>query len=107
MENGFKYDFNNLDSIVLDNINDIDKPFVFKYCKAKGEADLEWAFGVLDTPQKEDKNGVLRDTSFMKVRREFAKRYFPHLVPVKKVEEPTLKKMIAEELKRIREQRGE
>jgi len=98
MENATSYDFNNLDSIVIEHINDIDKPFVFNYCKAKGKTDLEWAFEVLDRPQKEDKKGVLRDVSFMTIRREFAKKYFPHLIPTKTERQPTLKEMLAEEL---------
>jgi len=100
MENVASYDFNNVDSIVINDINDIKKNFVFDYCRAKGKADLEWLFEVLYRPQKEDKKGVLRDTSFMEVRREFAQRFFPHLITPKKDREPTLKEMIAMELQR-------
>ena len=76
---------------VPQNINDIDGDFVFSYCKSQGQEGVDWLKAIYAQPKKKDKNGVERDISFIEVRNEFARKYFPHLAPKKKSKKQTIK----------------
>jgi len=73
------------------NINDINGDFVFDYCKEQGQAAIDWLKAVYARPKKKDKNGVEREISFIEVRNEFARKYFPHLAPKSKTKKKTIK----------------
>ena len=78
-------------------INDIDGAFVIAYCKAQGQAGTDWLKQIYSTPPKKDKNGVEREISFLQVRNEFARKYFPHLAPQRKTpKKKTIKNLLDE-----------
>lgn len=72
-------------------INDIDGDFVMAYCKEQGQEGVNWLKEIYSKPKRPDKNGVLREISFIEVRNEFARKYFPHLAPKKKTKKKTIK----------------
>ena len=76
------------------NINEIDGEFVVDYCKAQGQAAVDWLKGVYARPPKQDKNGNLREISFIEVRNEFARQYFPALMPTSKARKKTIKNLL-------------
>jgi len=76
------------------NINDINGEFVVTYCKEQGAAAVDWLKGVYARPKKEDKNGKAREISFIEVRNEFARKYFPHLIPQSKTKKKTIKNLL-------------
>jgi hypothetical protein len=79
---------------VPQNINDIDGEFVMGYCKQQGQAAVDWLKEIYARPKKKDKNGKEREISFIEVRNEFARKYFPHLAPKKKTKKPTIKNLL-------------
>ena len=81
------------------NIKEIKKEFVMHYCKEhQAEGAIDWLSAILNTPKKIDKNGKERDISFIVIRNEFAKKYFPHLVPIAQPRDKTMKDMLKEYL---------
>jgi transposase len=76
------------------NINDIDGDYVMNYCKSQGQESVDWLKEVYARPKKKDKNGIERAISFIEVRNEFARKYFPHLAPKKKSRKKTIKDML-------------
>jgi hypothetical protein len=76
------------------NINDIDGEFVVNYCKGQGQEGVAWLKEIYARPKKKDKNGVERAISFIEVRNEFARKYFPHLAPKRKSKRQTIKDML-------------
>ncbi len=65
-------------------INDIDGDYVMTYCKEQGQEGVDWLKEIYSRSKRPDKNGVLREISFIEVRNEFARKYFPHLVQKRK-----------------------
>ena len=76
------------------NINEIDGEFVVDYCKAQGQAAVDWLKEVYTAPPKKDKNGKERDISFIEVRNLFARKYFPALMPTSKAKKKTIKNLL-------------
>ena len=76
------------------NINDIDGKFVVAYCKGQGQEGIDWLKEVYARPPKKDKNGVEREISFIEVRNDFARKYFPHLAPKKGKKKQTIKNLL-------------
>ncbi len=76
---------------VPQNINDINGDYVFDYCKEQGQEAIDWLKEVYARPPKRDKNGVEREISFIEVRNEFARKFFPHLAPKSKSKKKTIK----------------
>lgn len=73
------------------NINDIDGDFVVAYCKQQGQEAVDWLKEVYARPPKKDKNGRERTISFIEVRNDFARKFFPHLAPKRKTKRQTIK----------------
>lgn len=72
------------------NINDIDGDYVVSYCKGQGQDAIDWLKEVYARPKKKDKNGKERTISFIEVRNEFARKFFPHLAPKRKAKRKTI-----------------
>lgn len=75
-------------------INDIDGKYIVDYCKEQGQADIDWLKTIYARPPKKDKNGVERAISFIEVRNEFARKYFPQLAPKSRSKKQTIKDLI-------------
>lgn len=75
-------------------INDIDGEYIVSYCKEQGQEAIDWLKAVYARPKKKDKNGVERDISFIEVRNEFARKYFPSLAPKGKSKKQTIKGLL-------------
>lgn len=75
-------------------INDIDGKFIVDYCKGQGQDAIDWLKEIYARPKKKDKNGVERDISFIEVRNEFARKYFPNLAPKSKSKKQTIKDLL-------------
>ena len=78
------------------NINDIDGDFVEAYCREQGQEVTAYVNSLYDQPPKPDKNGAERDISFIEIRNEFARKYFPDLAPKAKTKPKTLKQRLAD-----------
>lgn len=76
---------------VPQNINDINGDYVFDYCKEQGQEAIDWLKAIYAKPPKKDKNGHEREISFIEVRNEFARKFFPHLAPKSKAKKKTIK----------------
>lgn len=75
-------------------INDIDGGYIVSYCKEQGQEAIDWLKAIYARPKKKDKNGVERDISFIEVRNEFARKYFPNLAPKGKSKKQTIKGLL-------------
>lgn len=75
-------------------INDIDGKFIVDYCKEQGQDAIDWLKEIYARPKKKDKNGMERDISFIEVRNEFARKYFPSLAPKSKSKKQTIKDLL-------------
>lgn len=75
-------------------INDIDGAYIVDYCKEQEQDAIDWLKELYARPKKKDKNGVERDISFIEVRNEFARKYFPSLAPKSKSKKQTIKDLI-------------
>ena len=82
------------------NINDIDGDYVVKYCKEQGQASIDWLKSIYAKPPKKDKNGRERAISFIEVRNEFARKFFPHLAPKSRARKETILDKSLDEIKK-------
>ena len=83
---------NNTELQTPKEINEINGDFIARYCKSKGQEGEAWLKGIYARPKTTDKNGIEREISFLQVRNEFAREYFPHLAPKGKKKKSVLDK---------------
>ena len=76
------------------NLNDINMEYIISYVKSKGEKDIKWLKELNAKKVDNDKNGKARKISFIEIRNEFARKYFPDLVPKAKEKKKTMNQMI-------------
>ena len=76
------------------NIKDIDFEFIKEYCVDNGHVD--WLKKLAKSKVPNDKNGVKRRISFIEIRNEFTKKFFPALVPVAKPKKKSIYDIIEE-----------
>ena len=74
----------------INNIKEIDFPYIKEYVTEKGKADIEWLIELFDKKVPPDKNGKERSISFIEVRKEFVLKYMPELMPEPKKKNPTM-----------------
>lgn len=94
----------------VEDITEVTLPLMYEYVKRKGPDAEDWLIEMLEKEvpsKKKDKDGnpVMRKTTFIEQRNEFAKKYFPDLAPKGVSKKPTVTKDILAELKERKAQR--
>jgi len=87
--------YNTSPTFIPNNINEISIDFIINYCTAKGKADIAWLKALAAAKVAPDKNGRERRISFIEIRKEFVKKYFPSIAPAAKEKKPTMYERIA------------
>lgn len=75
------------------NINEIKLDDIIEYCQKKNE--VEWLKAVALAQGKLDKDGKPRKVSFIEVRNEFCRKFFPDMAPKKTTRKPSMYDRIA------------
>jgi len=81
-------------SFVPTSILDIGFEFIINYCKANKQ--IEWLKELKNTPVKPNKKGKERQISFIEIRNEFTKKFFPDIAPMPMEPKKTMYEMIDE-----------
>ena len=80
----------------IENIKDINFPYIMEYVKDKGETDIQWLIDLMKKEVPNDKNDKPRNISFIEIRKDFVLKYMPDLMPEPKPKEPTMQARIKE-----------
>lgn len=72
------------------NFNDI-----VEWCKANNQ--VEWLKSIVATTVVDEKDGVEfeRDITFIEIKKAFAKKFMPEILPVPKEKKPSMKDILA------------
>lgn len=94
----------------VEDITEVTLPLMYEYVKRKGPDAEDWLIEMLEKEvpsKKKDKDGnpVMRKTTFIEQRNEFAKKYFPDLAPKGTSKKTPVTKDILAELKARKAQR--
>lgn len=74
------------DTTTFESLKSINFDFIKDYCVRNGE--VEWLKQCSHEPVPDDKNGNERRKSYIEIRRDFIKKFFPDLAP--KAKKPTI-----------------
>lgn len=77
----------------FESINDIKFEDIVEYCKKNKE--VEWLKEVALQEGLTNKNGKERKVSFIEIRNEFCRKFYPDLAPQPKVKKPSMYEVIA------------
>ena len=74
----------------ITNLKQITFQYIKEYVTEKGETDIQWLLDTFDTEMPPDKNGKQRRITFIELRKAFAIKYMPELIPPPKEKRPTM-----------------
>lgn len=81
------------------DIKELKFEMIFEYCK-RNIADLEWLQNTMNPKEPAAEDGKTKKPTFIQLRKAFAEKYMPHLIPEKKEPKPTMYELVSAEYKR-------